>query len=228
MPLPRPTDHAERLGAALARRLAKLAPRRLFVDSVASGLVTLEEADGTLIDEPIAWISAVPLVPGDAVLVVPVPGTGDKHAAGSRVAIGPIRRTDLPSAIPDTPVVGVAAQNASDTASTTNTSTYVDALVVNQVLPAGVWTVQVYASAFMRHSAAGAVDVRTEIGGVGQTAVTQSVVSAGFDRVVTAGGRAAVAGGGSVAIKVQYKGNAAGTSTCDQPGMIFVATRTAA
>jgi hypothetical protein len=215
MPLPRPTDHAERLGAALARRLAKLAPRRLFVDSVASGLVTLEEADGTLIDEPIAWISAVPLVPGDAVLVVPVPGTGDKHAAGSRVAIGPIRRTDLPSAIPDTPVVGVAAQNASDTASTTNTSTYVDALVVNQVLPAGVW-------------AAGAVDVRTEIGGVGQTAVTQSVVSAGFDRVVTAGGRAAVAGGGSVAIKVQYKGNAAGTSTCDQPGMIFVATRTAA
>jgi hypothetical protein len=227
MPLPRPTDHAERLGAALARRLAKLAPRRLFVDSVSSGLIVLEEADGTLIDEPIAWISAVPLVPGDAVVRLTLPGSGDRHAAPSHVAIGPIRRTDLPSAISDTPIVGVAAQNAADTASTTSTSVYSDALVVNQALPAGTWTIQVYGSIFMRHSAAGAVDVRTEIGGVGQTEITQSVVSAGFDRVAVAGGRAGVAGGGTVAIKLQYRANAAGTATADQPGMIFLATRTA-
>lgn len=219
--LPHPSDHVQRQGDAVRDIAAGMSPRLLYVSSFAVGLVTLKEADGSIIDTAIPFIGVFPPQADDAVIRLTIPGRGDKAAASSFVAIGPINRVSGASGI----VTEVGAQGAADVPTTTSTSVYSDAIVVPLNLGPGLWTIKAFGSVLMRHSAGNAVDVRTEIGGVGQSAITQSVVSSGYDRIAVAGSRSAIAGPVTLGVRITFKANEAGTATADQPALMAIATR---
>lgn len=126
----------------------------------------------------------------------------------------------------NSPKFAARSQNSADSASTSSTSVYADAMTTSIILPTGTWHVYTNGDIFMRHSTAAAVDVRSNIAGTGQTEVTQSVVSSGFDRVGYSGELAGVAGGTTVSVKTQFKANVAGTATADQPKAFVAAVRT--
>lgn len=122
-------------------------------------------------------------------------------------------------------IVGVNAQGGADVTTTTSTTVYSDAIVVTLNLGPGSWTINAFGSVLMRHSAAAAVDVRTDINGTAQTEITQSVVSAGYDRLAVAGTLANVPGMQAITVKITFKSNAAGTTTADQPALTAIAQR---
>jgi hypothetical protein len=94
-PLPNPADAAVRQREQVERISTAGGNRLLFVSALENGMVVLEEADGTLIDEPIPWIGAYDPVVGDKVIRIGVPGRGSKHAAPAYVAIGPVTSSAL-------------------------------------------------------------------------------------------------------------------------------------
>jgi hypothetical protein len=87
--LPDPAVHAHRQRAAIARLVLPAAARLLVVDSVSGNLAVLREADGTVIDEEVA-VAGARVFPGDRVVRLPIPGRGDRDAAGSFVVVGPV------------------------------------------------------------------------------------------------------------------------------------------
>lgn len=222
MSLPRPSDHADRLGQRIRAIVAKASPRRLFVSSVSSGLVVLREADGTVIDEGVAYIGVVPPQVGDAVLVVPLPGSGSRHAAGSRVALGPIFRGASDGAL----VVQPNTQSFADAPSTSSTSSYADAATFAVFLPPGIWTVDADGGLALIHSAGLVSDLRLDIDGTpGPSRRTQNLsatVYGGWEAHQTLTG---VAGNRSVNVKVSYKSFNAGSTSAANPTVLVIARR---
>lgn len=108
--LPSPNGHAARQREAIARLVLPAAGRLLWVDSLAGPLAVLREADGTVIDEEVAVVGAVRV--GDLVLRLPVPGRGDRDAAGSYVAVGPVNPQRAAPSVTVGPAAGAAGAGA--------------------------------------------------------------------------------------------------------------------
>lgn len=92
-PLPNPADAAVRQREQVERISTAGGNRILFVHAIEGIMVVLEEADGTVIDEPIPWMGAFDPVVGDRAMRIGSPGRGNKHAAPAYVAVGPIRKS---------------------------------------------------------------------------------------------------------------------------------------
>lgn len=222
LPLPRPGDHAGKQAEAVRRTVARAAPRLLYVSAVASGLVTLMEADGTVIDEPIAWAGIQPPQAGDAVVALTIPGRGGRDAAATRVALGPVNRTPSAGGL----VVQPFAQSTADVPSTTSTSAYVDAAAFSLFLPPGFWTLDATGGLALIHSIGGVADYRLTIDGTaGPARFTRALDATRYSRWEAHQTRTGVAGNRNVTVAVSYKGSTAGTTSGANPTAFVVARR---
>jgi hypothetical protein len=222
MRLPLPADTAQRTGTRVREIAAEMAPRLLFVSAFASGLVTLMEADGSVIDEPVAWIGANPPQTGDAVLALMVPGRGHRHASGTRVAIGPVNRVSGAGGI----VEREASATNSTTASTSSTSTYSDCITLSLPLGPGTWEITAMGDVAMIHSGATKADCQVVIDGVATSRQTPNLSTTVYGRFGASRRSTSVAGDRSITIAVQAKPFNAGTLTMAQPLLRATAIRT--
>lgn len=223
-PLPRAADRAAKEADAVASRIAKAAPRLLYVSSFDGTLATLKEADGTVIDEPIAWAGVLPPQAGDAVVALTIPGRGSRDAAGTRVAFGPVNRTPGAVGFESQPF----CQSTADAGSTTSTSTYVTAATFSLFLPPGVWTVDVMGGISLTHSAGGQADYRIDIdGAAGFSRRTRNLSATVYSRYEANQTRTGVAGNRSINVEVKYKGTDAGTTSAANPSANVMARRIA-
>lgn len=103
-PLPNPADLAVKRREQASTIAEAKGARLLFVSSLEDGMVVLNEADGTIIDEPIPWMGTFDPVVGMKVIRLTVPGRGSKHAAPAYVAIGPVK-----ASVPVVPTATVGA-----------------------------------------------------------------------------------------------------------------------
>jgi hypothetical protein len=127
----------------------------------------------------------------------------------------------------NTPVVGVLAQSAADTASTTSTTTFATAQTLNLALPAGTWTVYALGGAMLQHSGGGSSNLQTVIDGNAGTARTLVMSSSAWTTTLDDHTRASVAGGRTITIEIQFKSSATGTTSSRNPFVIAIAQRTA-
>jgi hypothetical protein len=211
--LPRPTDKTRRDADAIRDIAASTAPRLLYVSSVASGLVVLKEADGTIISESIAYIGTIPPQVGDSVVRIAIPGRGDKHAKGSYVAVGPINRVSGAVGI----IERTASATNSATASTSSTSTYSVAITLSITLPPGTWEISAHGTIALIHSASGKADVEITIDGTAVSRQTPNLSSSVYGRFGSAQRLTGIAGNRTITITVEFKSFGTGTTTCAQP-----------
>jgi hypothetical protein len=178
-PLPRPADVAARREDAVRGILAGAANRLLYVSAYAGGLVTLREADGTVIDEPIAWVGHLPPQVGDAAIRLAVAGRGGRDAAPSSVALGPIHKAD------DGPGIVEREGSATNGATPANasTSTYVIEQTVLIPLGPGTWEVVATGDLLLTHTASGQADVQVVIDGVATSRQSPALSTAVYTSV---------------------------------------------
>lgn len=90
LPLPRASERTQKDDEAIRKIVESIAPRILYVNSYAGGMVTLQEADGEVIDEAIPWASTGDDFPqpGQPVMRMMSPGKGVRSAAGAALAVG--------------------------------------------------------------------------------------------------------------------------------------------
>jgi hypothetical protein len=222
-PLPRPGDHALRREEATRRQIERVANRLLYVSAYASGLVTLREGDGTVIDEPIAWAGLFPPQPGDAVVRIALPGRGDRDAAPSYVAWGPVHKAD------DGPGIVDREGSASGATVATNpsTTTYVNALSISIPLGPGTWEITADADLAMLHSGALRADFQVSIDGIATPRNSQNLHASIWSRWAVSRRQTNVAGNRSVTVALDYKPRDAGTVSASNPVIRVRATRLA-
>ena len=220
-PLPRPPDVARRREDAVRAMLDGTANRLLYVSSYASGLVTLREADGTVIDSPIAWVGVFAPQTGDACVRIALPGRGSRDAAASYVAFGPVHKAD------DGPGVVVREGSASTGAavSTTSTSTYSVAQTVQVPLGPGLWDVVCEGSVLVTHSASGQADVQVTIDGTATSRQSPALSTTVYGRVGSSRRSSGVAGNRTISCTVEFKCSTAGTVQSRNPNLRVSATR---
>lgn len=120
-------------------------------------------------------------------------------------------------------------QSSSSTPSSTNTSTFVDAITNTIVLPAGTWTLYVSGGINAIHSVAGGgwrvQSVCDSV--VGQINVPPPAQTAGYTTGFTSDTYTSVTGNRTVTCQIQYRPNSAGTCTTTNPFIMIRAVRTA-
>lgn len=218
------TDHIDQL-LVLTRdhiraRVADGSLRRMIVNSIEpdGSLVLREVGTGTIHEEPYrALAGPSSYLVDDYVLVGEVMGRGSATGV-TRVVLGKFGNNS-PQTITD-----AASASTSTTPSTSNVTTYQDALTLSLALPAGTWTVTAHGGLALSHSVNQA-NWRIEIDGNAPTGHTLSLVTE--QQVMAAHRRTGVAGGRTIAIKVQMKSLTAGTTTARNPHVMVTAVRTA-
>jgi hypothetical protein len=126
----------------------------------------------------------------------------------------------------NSPVFTASSASNATVGSTTNTTTYQEALATDLTLPTGSWAVYAFGGASLAHNASGSVNMVVEIDGVIDTARTVSMLDAGPMLVADNHSRTVV-GDRDVTIRTMYKASTAGTVTCKAPFIIVSARRTA-
>jgi hypothetical protein len=222
MPLPNPADLHRKQLERNREMAADVAPRLLYVDSVTSGLVTLREADGTVIGEDVAWIGSVSPQAGDAVVAIQIPGRGHKHARGSRVALGPVNRSGVAGI-----VEREASASVSITPSNSVTSSYEDAITLSIPLGAGTWDVTAIGDLALIHSAGTKCDIRIVVAGNQTERQTQNLHASIYSRWGVSRRETGLTGGGSVTVTLQYRPFNTGTAGAANPMLHVIAIQTA-
>lgn len=124
---------------------------------------------------------------------------------------------------------GISA-SASDTPSTTNISTFVNALLWTwDELPDGLYVISIHGSLLMAHDAGGQVNLRLVCEGVAGTdfAVTVVAESPSTTRVAVAQGfnDVVIDDGNGATIELEFKGNVSGTTSARNPAITATAIR---
>lgn len=223
-PLPRPADVAAKRDERVRDAAAAVGNRLLYVTSYVAGLVTLQQADGTVIDEAIAWAGVLPPQPGDGVVRLTIPGRGTRDAAPTFVAL-PIVRTDTPGVVERE---GSATNGAAP--STTNISTYATSLTVPIPLGAGLWEIVASGDLLLTHSASGQCDVQMTIDGVSTSRQSPPLSPTVYTRIGSSRrstGVVVAVGGRTVNVTLDYKPSTAGTAVGRNPVVRVHASRLA-
>jgi hypothetical protein len=120
-------------------------------------------------------------------------------------------------------------QTASDTASTTSTTTFATAMTFDVTLPAGTWTVRALGLLSLRNGTSGATsDARLVIGGSNGTTRTRTAGALSAPQWVPFLCDHTVAGlSGTVTTTLQFKSNSGGTTSAENPAVVWLAVRTA-
>lgn len=183
--------------------------------------------------KPVALGELLRVAPADRRLSVPLKLLGGADLIGYADAGATQQRWSINGAgaaifgSVNTPVWTAGSQDSANTASTTSTTTYSDAMSLTLALPAGTWEVLAFAWLKLRHSEASQANMQILVDGQAGAVRTQSVVSSGWEECWTHGVYPGIAGGRTITAKVQFKSGATGTTTADMPGLILVARRTA-
>lgn len=126
----------------------------------------------------------------------------------------------------NSPVIEVDAQTSPDTASTTSTTVFSDAMTTAVTLPAGTWTIYALGGLAAKHSANGRIRLAVAVNGTDGTARTPYASSTVFGLKVDDHIETGVAGGGSINVVVRFRSVDAGTTTVENPFVIVIARRT--
>lgn len=214
---------------ATARAVGRVTPFRATVTGGSAGLVEIQRVDASTPDtRQYARVRGFALTNGDVVLCA--------NLDGEPVVLGKVQISSpadftltAPLIVPsiNTPFARTDAQSASDTASTTSTATYSDAMTTAVTLPTGTWTVHAVGGLAMKHSADTNVRMAIEINGTEGTARTLACPAATFRMVVDNGSVGSISGGGSINVKVRFRSSDAGTTSASNPWLMIVAERTA-
>jgi hypothetical protein len=203
----------------VSRQVANGSLRRMQVVSVEDGgtLVCREVGTNTVHDEEyIAPAASGPHSPDDYVIVGEIIGRGTNRSS-TRVVLANL------SNLGQSTIASTKSQATSDTASTSNVSTYQDALTISLVLPAGTWTINAHGGLLLSHNVNQA-SWRLQIDGDAPTGHTLGLVTE--QRVTAAHTLTNVSGGRTITVKVQFRSNTAGTSTARNPSLDVTAVRT--
>lgn len=152
--------------------------------------------------------------------------TGDKIYLCRRTASGAFEfaefamMTDLAAYV----VTDTLAQSLADTGSTTSTTNYANAATLNVTLPSGTWDVKAVGGLGISNTG-GRSNFQITIGGTAGPNQTLTVTT--LAHAVTNAEKTGVAGGGVVAVAVQFKSLDAGTTTARNPWLMVTAIRTA-
>lgn len=121
------------------------------------------------------------------------------------------------------------AQTSSDTASTSSTTTWADAMVVTLSLPAGTYEIAAVGWLRLRNDASSNGDMRIAINGTPQTVVTASFGPTNIAKgTVTSAGKKTGVTSTAPTIRVQFKtgDGASGTTFPSNPALFYAVRRT--
>jgi hypothetical protein len=204
-------------------------PQKFEVSTRDSGLIVLREpVSGEVISQGFAGVGGWAYQTGDEVMAVPV-------SDQDWFVLGPLMRSALDLVRFDAPVKGQVYGNATDasgslTPNTTNTATYVDAIVLTwSGLPAGTYDLMCHMSALMSHSAGGDINLRSVMNGIADVAIVEPVTagSSASERVATSARRTNQVVSGDLIMELEFKGGTAGTTYCRNPNIVAFAIRSA-
>ena len=191
------------------------------VAAVSGNLVSLNNLDGEAMGAAVR-AGGFDVAPGDLVLAMRLGRSegGAEYAVVDRIDPSPVTARSLRTALT---VVGKFFANAgiinsdprwtplradaATTASTVNTSTYVDAYSADFTLPPGTFNVQAAVSLAMKRSPAGQAHMRVLIDGAAGAVRTVNGDAAVWTTHNHSGAQGNIAGGRAITITIQYKGN---------------------
>lgn len=209
----------ERVRTAIGRLID-----RGTVESEAGGLTTVLRVGTDDADELGTILGFVPPV-GSEVLIIADTVIGIIDDGGSDLLV-PARPVLLPSG--SSPMeTDFKSQSASDTASTTSTSTAVQALAFAVNLPDGEYTLRMLGSAILTHSGGATSAIFPEIDGAEGTGrpVSNTPISGGV-RGFCDQERNGIIGGRSVTFKVKFRSSSSGTTAAKNPAIAVAWKRT--
>lgn len=120
-------------------------------------------------------------------------------------------------------------QTVSDTTSTTSTTTFATAMTLNVTLPTGTWTVRALGLLNLRNGTSGATsDARLVIAGNNGTTRTRTAGALSAPQWIPFLVDHTVSGlSGAVTTTLQFKSGSGGTTSAENPAIVWVAVRTA-
>lgn len=209
----------QRLQQLIEDRITGVAAFRAIVTGVSGGLVTIRRLDATTADtKAYASVAGFDVAVDDEVLCIPL--------GGQPVIVGRILRSG--SDWSGQQYVKADSQLASDTATSTDTTNYVDAMTFTLAVPNGTYTVTAVGSILAQHSATDRVTVRTQVEATALNSHQLYCPNSGdaYNRLEASGTSTpfVVADGGLTAY-VKYRPHDAGTATVTNPSLLVIATR---